>query len=186
MLYKISKKTAGIGIVVTNSFTVVIFGYFLPGDTEETVNNTRKMVWELNSMFSTYVEAQYLNYSTDPGSPAYREPERYGVELKINNLEEHMKYGLKFASNILIHTIKTIEPMRQIELYNIIAFDAILQILFREISFLLVRSFNSINDFIIFIDRFYDIYLKSNTAHNCLSQSCNNNLEILERLYSFY
>ncbi len=134
----------------------VFFGYFLPGDTEQTVQKTRSLCWELNIKYPTLVEAQYLRYSTDPGSPIYIRPEDFNVDLKVNSLKEHLEFGQNSRRNIMVHNVHSINSRRQEEIDKILTKDATLRICFKELFSIIYKCFESIDSFMEFIDKFYE------------------------------
>lgn len=69
-------------------FTHLFFGFFLPGDTSETVRKTRRLAHELENDRS---ETFYLAFSTDPGSPVHLHPEEHDVVIKLNSLREYLE-----------------------------------------------------------------------------------------------
>lgn len=135
-------------------YTWVYFSYPLAYETYDDVRNTRRAFWSINSKYTHYIEAFYLKQSTDPGSPVYNNPEKYDMEIDSYSLEYHMDQTNK-KGNILIHHHKKMTPILEKE-YKKILFDNMLKKIFRYPVKYLVKAFEDIDEFLRFIDCFYE------------------------------
>lgn len=68
------------------------YGYFLVKDTEETIENTLKYIMRLAIRFSDFVEQEYFNFSTDPGSLIFFYPEKYDIEMGVRSFKDYIEY----------------------------------------------------------------------------------------------
>ncbi len=68
------------------------FGYFLVNDTKKTVFDTMKYCLELILKYPDLLENEYFNFSTDPGSLLFFNPEKYNVDIKVRNFQDYLKY----------------------------------------------------------------------------------------------
>ncbi|NIM16716.1 MAG: hypothetical protein GTO45_32400 [Candidatus Aminicenantes bacterium] len=68
------------------------FGYYLAGDTEKTILDTISYVLTLILKYPHLVEIEYSNFSTDPGSLFFLYPEKYGIDIKVCNFRDYVKY----------------------------------------------------------------------------------------------
>jgi len=68
------------------------FGYYLVGDTEETIFETIHFILTLVLKYSRILEGEYSNFSTDPGSLLFLFPEKYGFEIKVRNFKDYLNH----------------------------------------------------------------------------------------------
>jgi radical SAM superfamily enzyme YgiQ (UPF0313 family) len=137
-------------------YTHVYFSYFLPFQTEEELRDTRLAYWKINGMYPHYIEATNLKISTDPASPLYRDPERYGVQLTVTDFAEYVgKCREKPDSNILVHDVSTLSRQVQILYQRLFRFDSGLKRMFRYYTKLMIRAFPSVEEFVDYLDGFY-------------------------------
>ncbi|GAE88109.1 B12-binding domain-containing radical SAM protein [Acetivibrio straminisolvens] len=68
------------------------YGYFLVKDTEQTIENTLKYIMKLAIRFSDFVEQEYFNFSTDPGSLIFLYPEKYDIEMGVRSFRDYIEY----------------------------------------------------------------------------------------------
>lgn len=68
------------------------YGYFLVKDTEETITDTLKYIMKLALKYSDFVEQEYFNFSTDPGSLIFFYPEKYNIEMNARKLRHYIEY----------------------------------------------------------------------------------------------
>lgn len=68
------------------------YGYFLVKDTQETITNTLKYIMKLATKYSHFVEQEYFNFSTDPGSLIFFFPEKYDIDMKVRTIKDYMNY----------------------------------------------------------------------------------------------
>ncbi|QNU67071.1 radical SAM protein [Ruminiclostridium herbifermentans] len=135
----------------------VYFCYFIPGETIDDLKADREAFWKINSEYAHYIEAIYIKISTDPASPLYREPEKYNVTLKVSNLKEHIEKGRQYKnSNILVHSINTVPESFQEKFEKTIFYDSGIKRIFKYQIKLLIKAFPSVNDFINYLDAFYE------------------------------
>jgi len=80
----------------------LFFGYFLAGDTNETVTQTLKAAHQYEERGC---EAFYLAFSTDPGSQLHLHPEAHQVEVAVQSLQDYLEALPKkrLSSNLLAH-----------------------------------------------------------------------------------
>ena len=85
----------------------VFFGYFQPGDTEETVMATRRFAHDLECDSR---EVFYLAYSTDPGSIVQTQAETYDMVVEVKTLAEYLELLTvnRASSNLLAHRPRNI------------------------------------------------------------------------------
>lgn len=68
------------------------YGYFLVRDTEKTITDTLKYIMKLAIKYSDFVEQEYFNFSTDPGSLIFFYPEKYDIEMKVRTIKHYIDY----------------------------------------------------------------------------------------------
>lgn len=68
------------------------YGYFLVKDTEETITDTLKYIMKLSLKYSDFVEQEYFNFSTDPGSLIFFYPEKYDIEMNVRKFSHYLDY----------------------------------------------------------------------------------------------
>ncbi|MFZ5987607.1 MAG: B12-binding domain-containing radical SAM protein [Bacillota bacterium] len=68
------------------------YGYFLVKDTEETIIDTLKYIMKLAVKYSDFVEQEYFNFSTDPGSLIFFYPEKYDIQMNVQNFKHYIEY----------------------------------------------------------------------------------------------
>ncbi|MCP4153079.1 MAG: hypothetical protein GY757_35430 [bacterium] len=66
------------------------FGYFLPYDTGETVFETIRFITRLYLKYAHFTELIYGNFSTDPGSLLYFEPDAYDIDIKTRCFSDYI------------------------------------------------------------------------------------------------
>jgi radical SAM superfamily enzyme YgiQ (UPF0313 family) len=81
----------------------LFFGYFLPGDTPETVLGTQRLVHHYNRQPGC--EALYLAFSTDPASLLHLHPQEHDIELGVHDLSDYLEAlsARRMSSNLLAH-----------------------------------------------------------------------------------
>lgn len=87
----------------------LFFGYFLPGDTAETVMETQRFARALES---DRCESFYLAFSTDPASLLYLHPEKYDVDIDLQSLKDYEASLSKdrASPNLLAHRPASLSP----------------------------------------------------------------------------
>jgi radical SAM superfamily enzyme YgiQ (UPF0313 family) len=68
------------------------FGYFMAYETRASIEKTVKYILYLVHTFPDSIEIAYSNYSTDPGSMIYTDPERYDIEMCTRTFQDYMTY----------------------------------------------------------------------------------------------
>lgn len=68
------------------------FGYYLVGDTGETILSTIKYILKLLLKYPRLVEIEYPNFSTDPGSLLFFYPEKYGVDINARSFKDYLAH----------------------------------------------------------------------------------------------
>lgn len=69
----------------------IYFGYYLINDNDETITNTIKYILDLLLKYQDFIEVEYTNFSTDPGSLLFLHPEKYNVDIDVRNLEDYIR-----------------------------------------------------------------------------------------------
>lgn len=69
----------------------LFFGYFLPFERFEEILFSLSSVLELREKYREHVAVYYIPYSTDPGSPLYLDPLKYGMDVRARNLEGYIR-----------------------------------------------------------------------------------------------
>jgi radical SAM superfamily enzyme YgiQ (UPF0313 family) len=67
----------------------LFFGYFLPGDTEESVEKTLTTIHDLHARFGQFTNIFYYPYSTDPCSPISLDPKKFEMNVQVRTFEEY-------------------------------------------------------------------------------------------------
>ncbi len=67
------------------------FGYFLPGDTMETVTATTVYKSYLDRKYGAFSEIRYSNLSTDPGSMLFARPEHFQIDIDVRTFPDYLK-----------------------------------------------------------------------------------------------
>jgi hypothetical protein len=66
----------------------VFFGFFLPGDNRDSMMRTRRYAADLQERLDC--EALYMDFSTDPGSPVARNPDRYEMTVNLHTPDDYL------------------------------------------------------------------------------------------------
>lgn len=66
------------------------FGYYLAGDTPETIRHTLEYILHLTAEFPGLLEIEYSNFSTDPGSLFFFHPDKYGIEMEVRDFKHYI------------------------------------------------------------------------------------------------
>ncbi len=75
------------------------YGYFLAYDDSRSVMDTIRYIMEVSLKYSEILEAEYFNFSTDPGSLLFFFPEKYDIDIQVRNFEDYIKYiGQKYIN----------------------------------------------------------------------------------------
>lgn len=100
----------------------LFFGFFLPGDTTESVMRTKRMVHDYEG---PGCETIYLAFSTDPGTPVARDPERFGMVVEVRELRDYLSFlpRKRLSPNMLAHRPKGITEPEAQRLIAIINYD---------------------------------------------------------------
>jgi hypothetical protein len=69
----------------------VFFGFYVSGDTRETILNTAEYILQLLVKYPELLELEYANFSTDPGSLFFFNPEKYGIDIKTRNFNDYIE-----------------------------------------------------------------------------------------------
>jgi radical SAM superfamily enzyme YgiQ (UPF0313 family) len=72
------------------------FGYYLAGDSKETIWQTITYILELISRYPNLLIAAYSNFSTDPGSLLFYYPERYDIDVKVRTFSDYIRHLKKY------------------------------------------------------------------------------------------
>ena len=67
------------------------FGYFLPFETEESIHTTFSYISKLQFKYDDIIEVIYDNFSTDPGSLFFYEPDKYDIDIPVSNFKGYLK-----------------------------------------------------------------------------------------------
>ena len=68
------------------------FGYYLAFDTKETIFSTIRFAIELILKYHWFLEIDYHNFSTDPGSLFFFFPEKYELDYKPRNFKDYLAH----------------------------------------------------------------------------------------------
>jgi radical SAM superfamily enzyme YgiQ (UPF0313 family) len=68
------------------------FGYYLDADTVETITHTLRFALSMLLKYYWFVEMEYSNFSTDPGSLFFSYPEKYNIDMNVRNFNDYLKY----------------------------------------------------------------------------------------------
>lgn len=105
-----------------NVFVQLYFGYFLAGDTWESVLTTLNNMAEYLSRYGHFTEIGYLNVSADPGSSIYRDPEKYNIRLQANKLADYVNLaassGTAMYHPVQIQTARAVKITELIRIVN--------------------------------------------------------------------
>jgi radical SAM superfamily enzyme YgiQ (UPF0313 family) len=66
------------------------FGYYLAGDTPDTIRQTLEYILYLTGEFPGLLEIEYSNFSTDPGSLFFFHPEKYGIDMEVRDFKSYV------------------------------------------------------------------------------------------------
>lgn len=69
----------------------IYFGYYLINDNDKTITSTIKYILDLLLKYQDFIEVEYTNFSTDPGSLLFLHPEKYNVDIDVRNLEDYIR-----------------------------------------------------------------------------------------------
>ncbi|NOQ25390.1 MAG: hypothetical protein GQ564_08505 [Bacteroidales bacterium] len=68
----------------------IFFGYYLSGDSKETILSTIEYILHLLASYNGMVEIEYSNFSTDPGSLYFFKPESYDINISTRNFDDYI------------------------------------------------------------------------------------------------
>ncbi|SET34772.1 radical SAM protein [[Clostridium] polysaccharolyticum] len=150
----------------------IYFSYPLPYEQSEEVRSTRKAFWQLNTQYVHYIEAFYIKLSTDPASPLYCLPEKYGCKLIAKSLEEHLEECYKSCNgNIMVHSAGEDAAREQ---YQYILFDNNIKAVFKYNIKIVITAFKNVDEFVDYLDEFYkeclskEVYLQFHTGSDII------------------
>jgi len=154
----------------------VYFAYFLPTETIDDLNATRRAFWEINTHYPHYIEAICIKISTDPASPLFIEPDAYHTKLLVDNLPEHLEQGRLVTNyNVMVHAIDTVSRKEQERFQRTIEFDTSIKYIFKYHIKYFAGAFPSMQDFVEFLDGFYE-------ANDLFDDERRSELESVEKL----
>ena len=67
------------------------FGYYLAGDTKETIRETLNYILKLLLQYPHLLEIEYSNFSTDPGSLFFFYPGKYRLVIKVRTFADYIR-----------------------------------------------------------------------------------------------
>lgn len=67
------------------------FGYFLSGDTVQTIHETFDYIVKLAVKYCRIAELEYFNFSTDPASLLYLYPEKFDIEIYVSSFKDYIR-----------------------------------------------------------------------------------------------
>lgn len=70
----------------------LFFGFYVSGDTPETAINTSEYILRLLIKYPGLLELEYANFSTDPGSLFFFNPDKYGIDIKVRNFKDYLAH----------------------------------------------------------------------------------------------
>lgn len=68
------------------------FGYYLLSDTPKTVLDTLWFVVNMLIKYHRFLEVEYSNFSTDPGSLLFLHPGKYDIDIRVRNFNDYMHF----------------------------------------------------------------------------------------------
>lgn len=68
------------------------FGYYLAGDTQETIFETVRYIINLIARYHDIIEIEYSNFSTDPGSLFFFYPGKYDLDINVKSFADYIEY----------------------------------------------------------------------------------------------
>lgn len=74
-----------------NIYVQLCFGYFLVNDTERDIESTIEFIINLLIEYDGMLEIEYSNFSTDPGSLVFFNPEKFDMNLSVNCFDGYLK-----------------------------------------------------------------------------------------------
>jgi hypothetical protein len=103
-------------------FCQLFFGYFLAGDTVETVQDTQRFAHEYDR---GGCETFYLALSSDPGSLLHLHPEEHEVEMGVVTLQDYLEALSRFrlTPNLLAHRPRSLAPAEADDLVRRLTVD---------------------------------------------------------------
>lgn len=108
----------------------VFFGFFLPGDDRGSMMKTRRYAADLQERYDC--EALYMDFSTDPGSPVARDPDRYDMAVNIRTLDDYLEAlsRPRASPNMVEHRPRSMSPAEASLLITAMNLDQFAQKLF--------------------------------------------------------
>jgi hypothetical protein len=73
-----------------NMKSQLFFGYFVANDTYETICSTMEYILRLLVKYPGMIEIEYANFSTDPGSLFFFDPEKYKIDIKVKCFSDYL------------------------------------------------------------------------------------------------
>ncbi len=155
-------------------YTHLYFSYPLPYETIKDIRDDREAMMELNIKYPHYIEAFYIRLSTDPASPLYNDPEKYGCQLDVTSFEEHLHHcsSKNGSDNILVHRNNNIS-LEDMEIKRLSNDHKMKSMLSYDLK-LLGQAFASAGELLNFLDGFYN-YMESKVQ----AQQIHNNADII-------
>jgi radical SAM superfamily enzyme YgiQ (UPF0313 family) len=99
------------------------FGYYLDGDTEESIWETVNYTLSLLMKFPHLLEIQYANFSTDPGSLFFLYPERFKMDIQVRNFDDfihHIRENFvkkqRGTADMILHRPRAISRKKDMEI----------------------------------------------------------------------
>jgi hypothetical protein len=103
----------------------LFFGFFLPGDTTESVMKTRRFVHDRED---EGCETVYLAFSTDPCTPVSLDPERFGMVVEVHDLRDYLEFlpRKRLSPNLLAHRPNAMPPEQADRVVAVLNYDMVL------------------------------------------------------------
>ncbi len=73
----------------------LFFGFYVSGDNAQSVMDTLRYTLYLLIKYPDLLEIEYTNFSTDPGSLFFFNPEKYDIDIKVRNFKDYIAYLTK-------------------------------------------------------------------------------------------
>lgn len=124
------------------------FGYYLYGDTGESIWETVNYILSLLMKFPHLLEIQYANFSTDPGSLFFLYPERFQMDIQVRNFHDfihHIKENFvkkqEGAADMILHRPLAISKKKDMEIRGKIRLLSDLFLYYRKsVSYILQKT----------------------------------------------
>ena len=124
------------------------FGYYLASDTRETIAGTLHFAVNMLVKYHRFLEAEYSNFSTDPGSLFFFYPEKYNIHINVRNFNDYIKYLKENyvekkgqSADMILFLPKTISPGEHAEIHRkMMFFNYLFSSYKKSVSYILEKT----------------------------------------------